>query len=110
MNPDKLNAPRLILQFVVYFQLQQGQFQFWDFLRILQRGTKLPMVFNVLRDPYEIGQLKLDFTMEIAIFLLSNWIHRENDTKEIASSCISCPRREGSVTLRGMKNCEGRNN
>ena len=41
-------------------------------LRILQRGTKLPMVFNVLRDPYEIGQLKLDFTMEIAIFLLSN--------------------------------------
>lgn len=60
------------------------------------------MLFNVLRDPYKIGQLKLDFTMEIAIFLLSNWIHRENDTKEIASSCISYPRRVRAP--RGMKN------
>lgn len=27
--------------------------------------------------------------MEIAIFLLSDWIHPENDTKEIGSPCIS---------------------
>lgn len=68
------------------------------------------MVFNVLkRDPYKIGQLKLDFTMEIAIFLLSNWIHRENDTKEIGSSCISYPRSEGSMLFEGWK-IEGRNN